>query len=731
MAIAFTLASTLLFPVSARGTEAFGHPGVCPNWAPSTLTFLGTASNSTSKVWFTGFDGILGEIFYPWADRPATVDWQFLVGDARHTWVDEEKQDTTSQVTLNDARSLSWNITNTAKNRSYQIHKTIFTDPNRNTLIQQITFTALKGTVGDFNLYTLYHPALSNQGQATTGYSTTYNGMNMLVAKNSTSSEATALASSLPFKAGMMSNGFVARSDGWQDLKGGRADFTMNWTYESATNGNIAQMAMFDLSSYTNEKSITFNLVLGFGNSDSEAETIATATLGDNFSTMLSVYNAQWHNYTNSLNTFDGIADQQYYVAAMAIKAATDKDTGAIVAGLGNPWGNSNYSICTPLGISMQGGYHLVWPRDLYKIASALIIAGDTATASKSLDWLLTTMQQPDGHFLQNAFLDGTPYWNSVQMDEVAFPIILAWKLGRTDADTYTQHIQPAADFIVKHGPVTGQERWEESAGYSPGTIAAEIAGLVCAADIAKINRDTTSEAKYLAIADSWQSRVESWTFTTSGSIGNGKYYERLDDNGNPNDGHVLYVRNGGGFHDERSIVDSSFLELVRLGVKPWDDPYILSSIEAVDSTIKHTITGKGDGWFRYNHDGYGETKTGADYTGAGIGRLWPIFTGERGHFVIASGQKAENYLATMRAFANSSYMIPEQVWDNHAPAGYTPGTPTKSMTPLSWSMAEYITLLASNYSGQVMDMPAIVQERYVTNSSQLSNSSKNDAPRG
>jgi glucoamylase len=700
--------------------EAFGHPGICPTWSPSTLTFLGTAQNPISKVWFTGFDGILGEVFYPSVDQPATVDWQFLVGDAANSWVDEEKRDTTSQVNLHDAHSLSWTITNTAKNGSYQIQKTIFTDPNRNTLIQQVTFTALKGTVGDFDLYTLYHPALANEGQATTGYSTTYNGTKMLVAQNSTRGYASALTSSLPFKAGMMSNGFVGHSDGWQDLKGGRADATMNWTYESATNGNIAQMAMLDLNPYANQKSITFNLVLGFGSNDTEAEAMAAATLGDNFSTLLSTYNSQWNSYTSRLNTFGDTDDSQYYVAAMAIKAATDKATGAIVAGLGNPWGNSNYSICTPFGISMQGGYHLVWPRDLYKIASALIVAGDTVTASNSLDWLLTKMQQPDGHFLQNAFLDGTPYWNSVQMDETALPLVLAWKLGRTDAATYANHIKPAADYIVKHGPVTGQERWEENAGYSPGSIAAEIAGLVCAADIARVNGDTTSQAQYLATADDWQSRVESWTFTTSGSIGDGHYFERIDDNGNPNDGHLLFIHNGGGFYDERSIVDSSFLELVRLGVKPWNSPSILSSIQAIDSTIKQTLPGKGDGWFRYNHDGYGETSTGADYTGVGAGRLWPIFTGERGHFAIASGEKADTYLATMRTFANSSYMIPEQVWDNNAPSGYTPGTPTKSMTPLSWSMAEYITLLASNYTGQVMDMPAIVKDRYVENSYQI-----------
>lgn len=710
------IANKVAFTNQITSGEAFGSPGICTTWSPSTLTFLGTAQNTNSKVWFTGYNGIISHVFYPSADKPNTVDWQFLVGDARKSWVDEEKQDTTSKVTLNNPNSLAWNIANTAKNGKYKIEKIIFTDPNRNTLIQQITFTALSGTLADFNLYTLYHPAIDNQIVSNTGYSTTYQGIPMLVAKNPRNGMASAIASSLPFKAGMISNGFVGKSDGWQDLKGGKADNTMNWTYNSATDGNIAQIAMFDLSRYADRKSVSFNLVLGFGDSDAKAEATAAETLGDNFSNLLSVYNAQWNSYTNSLNNFGGSADRQYYVAAMTLKAASDKTSGAIVAGLGKPWGNSNSSICTPEGVQFQGGYHLVWPRDLYKFASALILAGDTQTAAKGLDWLFNVMQQPDGHFGQNAYSDGTPYWTGIQMDQTAFPIVLAWKLDRTDSTTYNNHIKPAADYIVKNGPVTGQERWEENGGYSPGTIAAEIAGLVCAADIARINGDIASETKYLETADYWQAMVENWTFTTTGTIGNGKYFERIDDNGNPNDGHILKIGNGGGEYDERTVVDSSSLELVRHGVKAWNNPYILASLPAIDSTIKQTIPSKGDAWFRYNHDGYGETATGADYTGAGSGRLWPIFTGERGHFAIASGGKADKYLATMRAFANTSYMIPEQVWDLNAPSGYTPGTPTKSMTPLSWSMGEYMTLLASNYNNKVMDMPAIVYQRYVTN---------------
>lgn len=699
--------------------EAFGKPGNCPNWSPSTLTVLGTAQNQISNVWFTGFNGIISQVFYPAVDTPATVDWQFLVGDAAENWVDEEKRDTISQVGLNHPHSLSWNTINIAKNGQYQIQKTIFTDPKRTTLIQQVTLTALKGTLKDLKLYTLYHPALSNDGNSTTGYSLTAQGQTFLIAQNSKREETSALTSSLPFFSEQISSGFVGKSDGWQDLLGGKSDKKMDWTFTHATHGNIAQMAQFDLSDYAAKKSVTFTLVLGFGKSESEALNVSKATLSEDIPNLLSVYNRQWNEYTNHLNHFGETADQQYYLSAMTLKAATDKKTGAMVAGLGNPWGNSNYSICNPLGIELSGGYHLVWPRDLYKTASALIAAGDLETANSALDWLLKVGQKAEGYFLQNSFLDGTPYWTGIQMDETAFPIILAWKLGRNDAQTYHDHIKPAADYLVKQGPWTQQERWEENAGYSPATIAAEIAALVCAADIAKINGDLVAFQQYLEIADLWQAMVENWTFTTTGSIGNGQYFERIDDNGNPNDGHVINISNGGGVYDEREIVDSSFLELVRHGVKAWNDPYILSSIQATDSIIKQTIPGKGDGWFRYNYDGYGETLNGEDYTGSGKGRFWPIFTGERGHFAVASGEKAEIYLETLRQFANESGFIPEQVWDLNSPSQYQPGTPTKSMTPLSWSMAEYISLFASNATGKVIDQPAIVYQRYVQNAYQ------------
>ena len=552
----------------------------------------------------------------------------------------------------------------------------------------------------------------------------------MLVTTDASNSYASALGASIPYQANMTGSGFVGQNDGWTDLKGTSncgsstcPDYTMNDTYSVASNGNTAQAGLLDLSNggtvnTQTSNLLTFNMVLSFGQTNgstsaaSSAEQTLVGTLGDN-STMLNTYVSQWNTFDNGLKappavgstqTIQQARQQEYYLSANVLKASQDKQTGAFIAGLGTPWGDS-----TGDG---NGGYHLVWERDMYEFASALIVAGDTADPIRAVHWAFNTQQQSDGHFPQNSFVNGTPYWNGIQMDEQSFPIMLAWKLGITDSSDYTNHIKPAANYIVQHGPTTGQDRWEENGGYSPSTIAAEIAGLVTAADIARINGDTSSQTLFNNTADSWQSQIVNWTFTTTGPIGNGHYFERIDSDGNPNDSNTINIANGGGSYDERSIVDSGFLELVRQGVMPASSTYITQSLAAVDATIKQTINGN-DYWYRYNHDGYGETASGSNYTGAGMGRLWPLLSGERGIYTIANGGSGDAALTAMMASANSTGMIPEQVWNTSAPSGYTPGTPTKSINPLNWAMGEFITLLVSTSSHTIADVPSIVYNRY------------------
>ena len=724
-------------PFAYASGSAPNAPGSSSVWTPSNNTILGTAANTSSNIWFNGYNGVVGEVFYPTADTPNTTDLQFLVGDSNHTWVDEEKSDTTTQTQLYDKHSLAWSVTNIAKNGKYRTTKTIYTDPSRSTLIQRVTFTALVGNISNYLLYVLYNPTMHNAGNNNTSMTATAGGRTMLVSTDSSGNYASALAASFPYQAGMTSSGFVSQNDGWTDLKGGGncgsascPDYTMNFTYDSASGGNTAQTGMLDLSdggtiNTQTATSVTFNLDLAFGQSAGgnsatvNAEQTLNGTLGDT-SNMLSTYVSQWNTFDNGLHSPPAVGStaaiqqarqQEYYLAANVLKAAQDKQSGTFVAGLGIPWGGSQ-------GDGNAGGYHLVWERDMYEFSSALIVAGDTADPKRAVLWAFNSQQQADGHFPQNSYVSGTPYWNGIQMDEQAFPIMLAWKLGITDSANYTQHIRPAADYIITHGPVTGQERWEENGGFSPSTIAAEIGGLLCAADIAGMNGDSVNQTRFTNYADYYQGLVANWTFTTSGSLGAGNYFERIDDNANPNDGHSLTLGNGGGTYDERSIVDAGFLELVRQGDMPANSPYITLSLPVIDSTISQTINGN-TYWFRYNHDGYGEHSDGSDYNGSGIGRLWPIFSGERGIYNVANGESADAALTAMTAAENSSGMIPEQVWDTSAPTGYTPGTPTKSMNPLNWAMGEFITLLFSASSNSIADVSSLPLNRYVTNAFQ------------
>jgi glucoamylase len=381
----------------------------------------------------------------------------------------------------------------------------------------------------------------------------------------------------------------------------------------------------------------------------------------------------------------------------MTIKAAEDKTyEGAIVASPTHPFGET--SADDPGG----HGYVLVWPRDLYHAAMGLLAAGDEQTAREALSFLVRA-RNPDGSEPQNVHVDGKPMWTGVQMDEASDAVLLAWRLNATDA--YSSLVLPTARFIAKNGPSTQQERWEEASGYSPATVAAEIAALAAAADMATKQGDTASAKQLLDTADSWERQVESWTYTTTGPLGNHQYYLRIAPTGRPNTADPLTLANGGGTFDQRAIVDTSFLELVRLGIRSAHDPHILSTLPVVDSVLE-AQTPLGPDWHRYNHDGYGDPDTPA---GPGVGHLWPVFDGERGMYDIAAGdlEGAQTMLHTMASFAGPTGLIPEQVYEKN-------GTPTTSADPLIWAQGEYLVLLRSVTDGTPFDRPSVAFARYV-----------------
>jgi glucoamylase len=399
----------------------------------------------------------------------------------------------------------------------------------------------------------------------------------------------------------------------------------------------------------------------------------------------------------------------------MVLAASEDKvHRGASIAAPSMPW---VWGTLTLDDKEISGPYHLVWPRDFYHVATAQKAAGDDAASLRLLEYLWR-VQKRDGSWWQNTRVNGRKFWTSLQMDEVALPIVLAWWLGRT-GDVDWRHIEPAADFIVKNGPKTTQERWENQEGWSPNTIATEIAGLICAAAVAREHGATRKAARYERTADRWQRRVERWTATTNGPYSPRPYYLRVTKDASPDKGTRYELGDNRTEEvDQREIVDNSFLGLVLFGVKPWNDPTVLNSLAVGDAQLA-VDTPSGRIWRRFSFDGYGEQADGGDWNifktpeGQTFGRAWPLLAGERGEYELIAGGDASPHLRTIAGTANDGLMLPEQVWDGRPPLGEPGGKGTRSATPLAWTHAQFVRLAWSIAAGKPIERPAIVACRY------------------
>jgi glucan 1,4-alpha-glucosidase len=685
-----------------------GAPGASANWTTGNKQGLGTATRRASKVWYTLSDGGLSEVYFPRGDTADVRSLEFAVTDGT-SFVDRESEDTTHAVRLADPRSLTYTQINTAKSGRYRITKTYVTDPARATVLMRVTFEPLEP--GAYRLFALYDPALANSSRHDTGFR---QGSGRDVALLATDgSVASALAASPGFA--RTSSGFVGTSDGWTDLD---TDRRLDWDYDSATDGNVLQTGEVPLETRAG-RATKFTLALGFAESAADAERVARASARRGWGDVAGAYRSGWHDYLGSLRprprALSGGLATQYDVSVMTVKAHEDKTyPGAFIASLTLPWG---FAANSDEG---GAGYHKVWARDLYHQATGMLAAGDRAAADRAVTWLFTRQQLADGTFPQTSKVDGTPQDFAVQLDQTAFPIVLAWQLGRTDDATWTG-VRKAAEALIAHGPATPQERWEETGGYSNSTIPAEIAGLVAAADIARRRGDSARAMLWTGAADEWQRSTEKWMFTTNGPVGDGHYYLRIDDDGDPNDGAERDFGNAAGVHKENSVLDAGFLELVRLGVKPPNDPHVADSIAEADASLA-TDTPSGRVWHRYTFDGYGEKADGSPWalnTPGTKGRAWPLLGGERGEYELANGRSGMPYLRTMANTANDGYMIPEQVWDQPEPApapyDYRPGKATGSASPLAWAMAQYIRLARAIDAGRPVETPRVVADRYAT----------------
>jgi glucoamylase len=711
---ALSLAALLITTIAALGVAhagagdaAPGSPGKAATWAAGDKDGFGTSRTARSKVWYTLNDGGLTEVFFPRIDTPATRDTQLVVSDGT-TFVEREDQHTDQRVELVGRRSPVYRQINTAKSGKYRITKTYVTDPRRSAVLVDVRFESLTGE--PYTVYVLHDVGLGLNANDDTGNS----DGGGLVATDDVLSSAVLASSGFT----QTSSGYHDRSDGWTDLKDDRR---MDWSYTARERGNVVQLGATRLTGLDGGQHL--QLALGFHRrSPAAALDVANATLARGFDAARADYSAGWRSYFASLEPVPAAARDSrasYRASVMLLAAHEDKTfRGGFVAAPSRPWAWANELQHLPV-------YIAVWSRDLYEIATGLLAAGDPAAANRALDYLWAVQQRPDGSFPQNSRLDGEPVFGGLQMDEVAFPIVLAWQLGRTGAADW-DNVRRSADFLVAEGPRTDQERWENIGGFSPATIAAEIAGLVCAADIARKNGEPELVDRYLEVADQWQANLEPWTLTGNGPLSQQPYYLRITDNGDANSGAQIQIADGGPLIDQRQVVDPSFLEMVRLGVKSADDVNIASTLRVIDRDLMYQ-TDNGPFWHRASFDGYGERPDGTQWepVPAGsrqtIGRGWPLLTGERGEYALAAGQPAQQYLDTMAHVAEDSggHVIAEQVWDHNPPAGtgprFVPGENTFSATPLAWSHAQFIRLAHSIDAERPVETPEIVACRYGT----------------
>jgi glucoamylase len=691
---------------------AFGAPGLEPRWTSSEKDAVSTAYSASSRVWFTVSHGTLNEIYYPTIDRPQTRDMELLFSDGE-TFVHEEKRHFDYDFHYIDGSAPAVRVVSKEQRGRSTVTKEFVCDPHHPVVLMNVKITGDEDFLSRLKCYALLAPHLNGGGAGNSARSIDVAGDRCILAwKGETS---LAMGASCGFS--RSSCGYVGSSDGYQDLC---QNLRMNWQFGQALDGNIAIMGEIDLAMHRE-----FTIAISFGDGHHAAIAQMMQTLATPYEEHRDRFLVQWSRSSMPVRLATVAADGGTLMRISQNVLLTHEDktySGAFIASASIPWGASK-------GDSDLGGYHLVWTRDMVQTATALLACGRTDTALRALVYLACT-QRPDGSFAQNFWIDGTPYWSGIQLDEVAFPIILAWRLWKEDGlgnfDVFP-FVARAAAFLVRYAPVTQQERWEEAAGYSPSTLAAVISALICAADISR-HHQSLELASYLeSFADWIESHLDEWTTTSDGVLlpGVKRHYMRIrppapgepfyNDQIGPDMIHINNREPGERTEFEaREVIDAGFLELVRYGVRRADDPLIVDSLKVVDHCLK-IETPLGNSWRRYNHDGYGQKKDGGPYDGSGQGRAWPILTGERGHYELCAGNDYTPYIRAIEQFRSVGGMLPEQVWDyEDIPSkGMFLGRPAGSAQPLVWAHAEYLKLLRSAADGRVFDRIRIVEERY------------------
>jgi glucoamylase len=763
IAAATTVAGTMFIPIAPASafSAATDGPGATSHFDVARKDCLGTARNTTSKIWYTVAGGVLSDVYAPTIDTTNVETMQYLVTDGK-TFTDLQARDTTYTV-ASDETGMVCTVTATAKSKAYRLVTTYVTDPNRASVVLHTDYQPLTSAAHGYRLYVRLDATVGGNGGGGTGNG----GADTAVIDRSTGTAVPvsfdtvtatnaanrdyavpsylALRADRPFAA--VSSGFVgASSDGLTQLDA-RQPLVPT---DTAVSGNVEQTAQIDRG-----KRDDFSLALGFGTTQSVAVATAERSVRDNPRALTEAYQHGWQAYDRGLKhpakSFAGLtgsqvsaAVKQYYLSANVVKASEDKTfPGAIVASLASPWGQA-VSAGDPAN-TYFGSYREVFARDLYEAWTGLLTDGDIATAQAATRFLFLNQQQPDGSMPRNSLVNGklAPDSFNTQLDEVAYPILMALQSGLGRDNSLWPRIQAAASYLISHGPSFGPERWEEQSGYSPSTIAAEVAGLVAGAAIARQHGDVADARVWLATADAYQRNIKKWAVTTNGPLSADPYFIRLSKTGDPNAAIAYNVGNGGPTLDQRSVIDAGFLELVRLGELSATDPDVANSLKVVDATIGKS-TDSGPGWLRYNGDGYGDCHVASGNcpiegrpwapSNKGTGHIWPVLSVERAQQYLSTGQPplAGTLLKAIMAGSSGVGLVPEQDWDaaSVAPSpygtdpavasiGFVNGKPAGSAAPLTWGSASFVRLVADLSARRSLETPRQTVDRYVTHQQQ------------
>lgn len=687
--------------------EAFGSPGIPPRWTSSDKEGVGTSINKSSKIHFTLSHGILNEIYYPGLDTAQIRDMELLImkGDSFF----EEKRATTHRLETFRQGVPCYVITNTGPEDTFKLEKTVFVDGENDTLVQHVEFSR-KSKDTDFKIYSLISPHIDNGGSMNSAWIDTYKGKKFQFA--SKSGMYAALYS--PNAQGPMSCGFSGYSDGWQDLKNNRR---MTYQFSRASHGNVAMTAEIEP-----DHNGFFNIYLAFGHSKEEAAMKALRSSFIPWEKSMKDYNEGWISYRkrNSKNKLLKLNHKLEDISMLVLKSHISKEplSGGIIASLSIPWGVNKTD-------DDLGGYHLIWGRDMVEAAQALLILGDISGATEALRFLQGT-QEEDGHWPQNMWLEGFPYWKGLQMDETAFPILLLhdlWKRGHIELKQFREMLTKACDFIISNGPVTDQDRWEEDGGYSAFTISVEITALNKASEMFDSLGMVEESDLAQNMGDIYAKNIDRWVYREHTDLAS-KYdvnghYVRISLSEQESTQYIPIKNRPWSSTMVRveDVVSTGSLSLVRFGIKDAHDPKILNTVKIIDGELM-TETPSGSVWHRYSKDGYGEHEDGSPFNGTGKGRGWPLLSGERANYEICGDNmdRALGLSNAMEAFANEGGMIPEQVWDDQdiPSRGLYMGRPAGSAMPLVWAHAEYIKTAWALENGRPYDQDQRILERYV-----------------